>query len=73
MLAEHLAALDGWSVEALTTYARDAWTWANEYEPGTTVENGVTVHRFATVKVRDADFRSPHAALARVTGEGQRG
>ena len=57
MLAEHLAALDGWSVEALTTCARDAWTWANEYEPGTTVENGVTVHRFANAKERDADFR----------------
>ena len=57
MLAEHLAALDGWTVEALTTCARDAWTWANEYEPGTTVENGVTVHRFATAKERDADFR----------------
>jgi glycosyltransferase involved in cell wall biosynthesis len=57
MLAEHLAALDGWSVDALTTCARDAWTWANEYEPGTTVENGVTVHRFANAKERDADFR----------------
>jgi len=57
MLAEHLAELDGWSVEALTTCARDAWTWANEYEPGTTVENGVTVHRFATSQERDPDFR----------------
>ena len=26
LLAERLAALDGWSVEILTTCARDAWT-----------------------------------------------
>ncbi len=57
LLAERLAALDGWSVEVLTTCARDAWTWANDYAPGSTIEGGVTVHRFAAAKERDADFR----------------
>ncbi len=57
LLAEHLAALDGWTVEVLTTCARDAWTWANEYPAGTAHENGVTVHRFPVTGQRDADFR----------------
>ena len=34
LLAEHLAALDGWTVDVLTTGARDAWTWATEYPAG---------------------------------------
>ena len=43
----------GWSVEILTTCARDHVTWANEYEPGITVETHggaeVVVRRFPTV------------------------
>jgi glycosyltransferase involved in cell wall biosynthesis len=46
LLAEHLVADLGWHVEALTTCALDNRTWADEYEPGTTTVNGVTVHRF---------------------------
>lgn len=46
LLAEHLVADLGWQVEALTTCALDNRTWADEYEPGTTEVNGVTVHRF---------------------------
>ncbi len=57
LLAERLAALDGWSVEILTTCAGDAWTWANDYAPGRTVEQGVTVHRFLSRAERDTDFR----------------
>ncbi|HTN78755.1 MAG TPA: glycosyltransferase family 4 protein [Acidimicrobiales bacterium] len=57
LLAERLARLDGWTVEVLTTCARDSWTWANDYSPGRSVENGVTVHRFPTIRERDADFR----------------
>ncbi len=57
LLAERLAALEGWSVEILTTCARDAWSWANDYAPGSTVEQGVTVRRFPNRAERDADFR----------------
>jgi glycosyltransferase involved in cell wall biosynthesis len=57
LLAEHLAALDGWTVEVLTTCARDAWTWANDYPAGTVFEEGVTVHRFPVAGQRDPDFR----------------
>ena len=57
LLAEHLAALDGWTVEVLTTCARDAWTWANEYPAGTAHESGVTVRRFPVAGQRDPDFR----------------
>ncbi|MGH9182608.1 MAG: glycosyltransferase family 4 protein [Acidimicrobiales bacterium] len=44
-LAQGLAAR-GWSVEVLTTCARDHFTWANEYEPGVEDLDGVTVRRF---------------------------
>jgi glycosyltransferase involved in cell wall biosynthesis len=47
MLAEHLVDL-GCAVEVFTTCARDARTWADSYPAGTTVVNGVTVHRFAS-------------------------
>lgn len=39
----------GWEVEALTTCARDHYTWRNELEPGASVHHGVTVRRFPTV------------------------
>jgi glycosyltransferase involved in cell wall biosynthesis len=48
-LAHGLAAR-GWSVEVLTTSARDHFTWANEYPPGESVAgDGVVVRRFPTV------------------------
>ena len=55
-LAEHLVTELGWEVDALTTCARDNRTWANEYEPGTSTINGVTVHRFASASGRDPGF-----------------
>ena len=44
-LATHLAAA-GDAVSVYTTCAVDSVTWANETAPGTTVEDGVAVHRF---------------------------
>lgn len=55
MLVERVASSLDWSVEVLTTCARDSRTWANEYASGTSVENGVTVHRFAATG-RDPGF-----------------
>jgi glycosyltransferase involved in cell wall biosynthesis len=56
MLAEHLVASQGWSVEVLTTCARNAGTWADELPPGTSMENGVAVHRFASLSGRARGF-----------------
>ena len=49
VLAEtaHGLAARGWDVHVLTTCARSHYSWANEYDPGTSVDGGVTVHRFA--------------------------
>src|SRR5436853_6993215 len=46
--AQGLAAR-GWEVEVLTTCARDHYTWRNEYPPGTTRVDGLTLRRFETV------------------------
>ena len=54
-LAEHLATT-GDDVEVHTTCATDAVTWADDLVPGTTVEQGVTVHRHRVVAGRDPDF-----------------
>ncbi|MGH9063213.1 MAG: glycosyltransferase family 4 protein [Acidimicrobiales bacterium] len=56
MLAERLVATRGWPVEVLTTCARDAMTWEDEYRPGETVEGGVTVRRWRSVAGRDPGF-----------------
>lgn len=56
MLAERLVSQLGWEVEALTTCALDARTWANEYLPGRVELNGVSVHRFSSVAGRHPDF-----------------
>ncbi|MCU1462329.1 MAG: glycosyltransferase family 1 protein [Acidimicrobiales bacterium] len=46
----HGLAARGWSVEILTTCARDHFTWANEYPPGESVTpDGVVLRRFPTV------------------------
>lgn len=50
-LAEHLTALA--DVHVLTTCAQEYTTWANYYPSGTTVINGVTVHRFRVDRRRD--------------------
>ena len=56
MLAEHLVADRGWDVEVLTTCARDAITWEDELAAGTTVVNGVRVHRVESEAGRDPRF-----------------
>ena len=58
MLAEHLVADRGWDVEVLTTCARDAITWEDELAAGTTVVNGVRVHRVQSEAGRDPRFHS---------------
>jgi glycosyltransferase involved in cell wall biosynthesis len=42
----------GHDVEVLTTCARSHFSWANEFEPGTFSDRGVTVRRFPTVSAR---------------------
>ena len=56
MLAERLVSLAGWDVEAITTCARDTQTWEDEYDPGDTDVNGVTVRRFRSGAGRDPSF-----------------
>jgi glycosyltransferase involved in cell wall biosynthesis len=40
----------GWDVEVLTTCARSHYTWANEYPEGSEQVDGLTLHRFPTVR-----------------------
>lgn len=55
-LATRLAA-EGWAVEVLTSCARSArLDWADEYPQGTTLVDGVTVHRFGVARPRDPGF-----------------
>lgn len=62
-LAEALSGR-GWEVEALTTCARDHYTWANDLPQGTTHERGVTVRRFPTVTSRKPpDIRALEAVI----------
>lgn len=42
----------GHSVEVLTSCARSYVTWEDSYEPGTSIINGVTVHRLPVVTMR---------------------
>jgi glycosyltransferase involved in cell wall biosynthesis len=51
VLAEVAAGLAerGWSVEILTTCARDHYTWANHYPAGVSTSGPVVVRRFPTV------------------------
>lgn len=39
----------GWQVEILTTCAVDHFTWQNEFPPGVSVEDGITIRRFPAV------------------------
>lgn len=64
-LAERLARRPGWSVEVFTTCAQDARTWADAYEPGTTTEAGVTVHRWRSRAGRDRHFERCSDVLLR--------
>lgn len=56
MLAERLVAMAGWQVEIFTTCATDAVSWGDTYPSGTSVINGVTVHRFKSLSGRDPLF-----------------
>jgi glycosyltransferase involved in cell wall biosynthesis len=63
LLAEHLVACRDWSVEVLTTCARDFVTWDNEYPPGDELVNGVLVRRFTSTQGREPSFHPLSAAL----------
>lgn len=63
MLAEHLVADRGWEVEVLTTCARDARTWADEYPEGETSEAGVRVHRWRSAAGRSPGFEQASARV----------
>lgn len=56
MLAETLVRTLDVSVDVFTTTAKDLETWDNHYQSGTTIENGVRVHRFEVTSRRDRDF-----------------
>lgn len=65
LVAEDMAAA-GVAVEVFTTCALDHFTWADALPAGTTVENGVPVHRFAVDPRRDPDrFAEIHHSIAR--------
>jgi glycosyltransferase involved in cell wall biosynthesis len=63
LLAEHLVALRGDTVEVFTTTALDATEWAPASEPGMSVEQGVVVHRFAVTGTRHPTFDAMTGAL----------
>jgi glycosyltransferase involved in cell wall biosynthesis len=56
LLATQLARRADFTVEALTTCALDATTWADHYPPGTSEVDGVRVQRFPVTGRRSADF-----------------
>ena len=58
MLAEHLASTTGWQVEVFTTCAGNGRDWADEYEPGCCVINGVSVERVRARAGRDPAFEA---------------
>ena len=61
-LAGRCAAM-GWRAEVATTCARDHVTWADELPAGTSVEDGVTVHRFPVGPRDAARYDALHAAV----------
>jgi glycosyltransferase involved in cell wall biosynthesis len=65
LLAEHVAARPGWTVEVFTTCAQDAATWEDVYDPGTVTINGVTVHRFRSRSGRGDDFAAARTEALR--------
>lgn len=63
MFAERAAALQGWSVEVLTTTAKESSEWAGELPEGRAELNGVHVQRFPIDVRRGTDF---HEFLQRI-------
>lgn len=55
-LGEELVARLGWQVDVFTTCAHSAATWEDVEEPGTSVLDGVAVHRFRSRRGRGADW-----------------
>ena len=54
----------GWEVEVLTTTARDHYTWASEFAPGTSEADGLTLRRFpAVVDTAGAERAAYEAAI----------
>ena len=49
-------AADGWTARVITSCARSIVTWADDFEPGTTVEEGVEVLRCRVRRPRDPDL-----------------
>jgi glycosyltransferase involved in cell wall biosynthesis len=68
MMAERMNAR-GHHVEIATTCARSYVDWADAYEPGIEVVNGVVVHRFRVARPRDNE-RFNHVNLRVVRGRG---
>jgi glycosyltransferase involved in cell wall biosynthesis len=54
LVAEKLSA--NHSVEIATTCASDYLTWANDFEPGSEIVNGLSVHRFPVERERPVSF-----------------
>lgn len=63
LLAEHLAARDGWEVEVLTSCAEDFVTWTDVYPAGQETIGGVSVVRFPSSSGRDPSFHPLSASL----------
>jgi glycosyltransferase involved in cell wall biosynthesis len=61
--AERLAARPGIDCDVFTTCAIDAATWRDELATGTSVEAGVSVHRFRSTHGRRSDFGARNAAV----------
>ncbi len=69
-LARRLATR-GHEVEVVTTCATDYVTWANELAAGTTIDDGVAVHRLPVAQPRDPDVFDPlseRVLIGRVPG-----
>lgn len=56
MIAERLASMLGWQVEALTSCSSDYMTWENDLPEGESQLNGVRVRRFPSVHPRSVEF-----------------
>ena len=62
-LSEWLVKGTGVQVDVLTTNALDPTTWAEHFDAGTTVEAGVTVHRFPVTRGRSRHSDTRGGAL----------
>jgi len=62
-MATHLVRDAGFEVEVFTTCATEATTWADVTPEGTTMEEGVRVHRFRSASGRHPDFDAKSAGV----------